>query len=145
MFTDIGKKIKALAKIIFYIDVLGALAAAKAVIASDSNNTVLGLLIIPVGVILAWLATFLLYGYGELIDKTSEIAKNTSGSIHAAPQPFIQKSPTPNLNSNHNSGKNETENSFFEIVCPDCGFVFIGDGNAKRINCPKCNSLLKVE
>ena len=75
MFNNIGRKIKILAMVIAgLIIVIG-------------SNTGLGYMelklyragfyaiIISIGV--AWLSTFMLYGFGEIIDKLTEIAENT--------------------------------------------------------------------
>ncbi len=74
MFDDIGGKIKKLAKIMTYIGfaisiLLGLLAIEEAV--------GLALFIIVIGCVASWVGSFLLYGFGELIDYTKEIADNT--------------------------------------------------------------------
>lgn len=78
MFNNIGRKIKGLAKFLFWILViasiiLGAITIMQAVGSRGSSSSKIlavigGFLVIGGGIVLAWLQNFLLYGYGELID-----------------------------------------------------------------------------
>ena len=76
MFDNIGKKIKGLASFITTVGIfvsvvtmLGLLSVSRAGIA---------ILIGIAGSLISWLSSFLLYGYGELIDKTCSIDKSLS-------------------------------------------------------------------
>ncbi len=40
----------------------------------------LGLLLMVIGPLFAWVSSWLLYGYGEIIEKLGEIERNTHGS-----------------------------------------------------------------
>ena len=69
-YDNIGEKIKGLAKAFFFI---GAIAAVFAGIflMSDSEDTVLwGLLMIIAGPIISWVSSWLLYGFGQLIENS---------------------------------------------------------------------------
>lgn len=95
MFNNIGKKIKTLAKIICWIGIIGGLAAGLALIAlgaagsgitvenNGSTAFVSGLVLIIVGIVLmvvlpllAWVSSFTLYGFGEMVESTSEIRQS---------------------------------------------------------------------
>ena len=39
-----------------------------------------GILVIAIGSLFSWVGSFCLYGFGELIEKTTEIAENTRSS-----------------------------------------------------------------
>ena len=95
MYNDIGGKIKGLAKAIFIFEtfisiVMGfvfIILAAQTpidVVAINPSAPIIdiisGLLLIVVGPIVAWISSWLLYGFGELISKTCDIAENTSHS-----------------------------------------------------------------
>ncbi len=72
MFDNIGKKIKDMIKIIFIIECIlfllfGILTGA--------------VLIIPIGIFIAWVSTFILYGYGELIDYSQKQTKQNETII----------------------------------------------------------------
>lgn len=86
MFVDIGKKIKGVASFIFGVGVFISFLISLFVFASieewsywyDGAIIVfLGFLVIIIGSVISWLNSFMLYGFGELIDKTCEIAENT--------------------------------------------------------------------
>jgi len=76
-YDNIGEKIKGLAKAFFFI---GAIAAVFAGIflMSDSEDTVLwGLLMIIAGPIISWVSSWLLYGFGQLIENSDIITDNS--------------------------------------------------------------------
>ena len=82
MFANIGRKIKNFAKFSFGIGVLVSIIGAIYVIVSSLNGRepivgiLTGLLIAVGGVIVSWLQTFLLYGFGELVDSNQKILRN---------------------------------------------------------------------
>ena len=90
MFENIGSKIKGLAKLLFWITVTGAVIGGLGVIIygalnvnNESNESIAAIMggvgIIVIGIIVAWLQNFLLYGYGELIDSNQKILKYLEG------------------------------------------------------------------
>ena len=81
MYDNIGGKIKGLAKVIFIIEVIAAVIAGFAIIAIDKYLALIGLLVMAVGATAAWISSWFLYGFGELIEKTCEIARNTRGGV----------------------------------------------------------------
>ena len=89
MFDNIGGKIKGLAKIIFWIIVICFSIFGLSMLTQSSSSPVYflgGLLSIGLGIVMAWLSTCLLYGYGELIEKTSQIERNTRGGFNIVSQ-----------------------------------------------------------
>lgn len=89
MFTNIGKKIKALAKILALIGIviccIGGLIMIVAGIAIGSDEGVIfavaGLGTAALGSLFSWISSFILYGFGELVDNSAIIAgKNQAGS-----------------------------------------------------------------
>ena len=85
MYDNIGGKLKLLAKIIFYIQAIGSAIGGLAIMAIDEYMVVYGLLIFFLGPLFAWISSWFLYGFGELIETNSIIAKKISGEV--APQP----------------------------------------------------------
>ncbi len=79
MYSNIGGKIKVLAKIICIIGIIVSVISGLGIIivSSISYNPGLsvfgGLLVIVLGVLFSWLSTFFIYGFGELIEKVTEI------------------------------------------------------------------------
>ena len=80
MFNNIGKKIKGLAKTIFTIETVLAILGGLICCSLYESLILVGLLIMVVVPLLAWIGSLLLYGFGELIDKTCDIERNTRGS-----------------------------------------------------------------
>ena len=95
MFTNIGRKIKVLAKVLCWIGIIGGIVSGISLIivgakgtgiAMDyygSTSVVGGAALIAVGVVLlivlpllAWVSSFLLYGFGEMVDSTSDIKRS---------------------------------------------------------------------
>jgi hypothetical protein len=76
MFNNIGKKIKKLVK--FETIVCCILFIIFAIRLFTQRMVFLGFVVLIFGCLLSWISSFLLYGFGELIDKTAEIAKNTT-------------------------------------------------------------------
>jgi hypothetical protein len=79
MYDNIGGKIKGLAKAVFIVEAIAAVITGIALMASDEDMIPIGLLVMVVGPLVAWASSWLLYGFGELIDKTCDIARNTHG------------------------------------------------------------------
>jgi hypothetical protein len=80
-YDNIGKKIKNLAKWCFIVEAIGAVITGIVLMinASDIDDGffIAGILTVIFGPIVAWVGSWLLYGYGELIDKACEIERNT--------------------------------------------------------------------
>ena len=92
MYDNIGEKIKGLAKAAFIVEAIAAAIMGITILASDEDLIFTGLLVLLVGPIIAWVSSWLLYGFGELIDRVCEIAKNTRTS---------QNTPTVTANQEH--------------------------------------------
>lgn len=90
MFDNIGGKIKMLAKVICWLGIgfsifFGLLVIIGCAISEGGILNVaigffLGLLVIIIGALASWIGSFFLYGFGELIERTAEIAQNTRGN-----------------------------------------------------------------
>lgn len=105
MFKNVGKKIKTLAKVFYWILfityclaglILLVYAIYEGIVLFNANRTEHGILSIVVGVVGAaiavglgvlfgWLSNVLLYGFGELIDQTMEINRKM-GNPKRSPQ-----------------------------------------------------------
>ncbi len=82
MYQNIGGKIKGFARAVFIVSAsimsLGGLVMISGGIAAESAAlSFTGLAVMILGVLVSWLSTWLLYGFGELIEKTSMNEENT--------------------------------------------------------------------
>lgn len=80
MYENIGKKIKEMAKVVAIVLAVLAVIGGMVMIAVDSYLLVPGLLTMLLGPVLAWIGSFVLYGFGELVDKTCGIERKMAGA-----------------------------------------------------------------
>ena len=79
MYKNIGKKIKILATVIF---IMGAIVSLVEGIYLISHDMVLGgFIAILFGPVLSWASSFLVYGFGEIIDTLHKIEGKTQTNI----------------------------------------------------------------
>lgn len=77
LFDQIGQKAKTLALISFIIGFIGS-TIGGIIYMYDFEEYFLGFLIWVAGTLISWASSIIVYGFGELIDKTTDIAANTS-------------------------------------------------------------------
>ena len=75
MFDNIGQKIKKLAMITFIV--LSSIFVLDGFISFMYYKRLVHLLICIIGPFVAWISSFLLYGFGELVDNSSKIKSDT--------------------------------------------------------------------
>ena len=84
MFNNIGGKIKGLAKFICWVGIIASIIFGIIIIASatksfggyrytDTRTIILGVITIVAGSIISWIGSFVLYGFGELVENSSTI------------------------------------------------------------------------
>lgn len=76
MYRNIGRKIKGLAKAIFIIEAfaagVGAIATMMVAIAGGHVEVfIVGFLVAALVVLIAWISSWFMYGFGELIENSS--------------------------------------------------------------------------
>lgn len=78
MFEDIGAKIKIVSKVLCWVGIIAAVIAAFVMFSLDEEvGGLLFLLFLIAGPLLSWINSLFVYGFGELIEKTTEIAEST--------------------------------------------------------------------
>jgi len=76
MFSNIGGKIKNLAIVVTWIGIISSVILGIIMMATGYGEMVLiGFLVALVGSLLSWVGSFLLYGFGQLIENTDTIVK----------------------------------------------------------------------
>ena len=80
LYENIGGKIKNLAKWIFIVEAIGAIITGLVFLFTDEDFILYGLLIMILGPIVAWVGSWILYAFGELVD-TAYINKNNTTKI----------------------------------------------------------------
>ncbi len=72
MFKNIGKKIKILAQIITWIGIVVSCLLGVIMMFASPYGVLPGILIIIVGSLSSWISSFILYGFGQLIDNSDK-------------------------------------------------------------------------
>jgi len=90
MFDDIGGKIKGLAKLYCWTGIIASVIGGIGLMVSAEDGTLLiiGVLVVGLGSVASWVSSFVLYGFGELVDSTESIYylvhKMSKGSNHSS-------------------------------------------------------------
>ena len=86
-YDNIGEKIKGWAKWVFIIGAISSAVAAIVLMASaeDAAVLIIGIIMLIVGPLVSWVSSWLLYGFGEVIDTLDVIAYNTYREKDDAP------------------------------------------------------------
>ena len=77
LYANIGRKIKSLAKWSFIIDAIILFVFGIVFMTLDEEFIFVGMLIAICGPIIAFVSSWILYAFGELVDKTTENEKHT--------------------------------------------------------------------
>ena len=139
MYDNIGEKIKGLAKVMFIVEAIAAVIGG--IVLLGYEFLAIGWLTLFLGPVVAWISSWLLYGFGELIDNVCTIAANTKTSKNASS----------NFNTANNAiNKMEVAKPFFKSItanqtstrrqCPHCGETITSKICAM---CGKENNLFK--
>ena len=144
LYENIGGKIKNWAKWIFIVEAIGAVITGIVLLATDDDLIFAGLLTLFCGPIIAWVSSWVLYAFGELVEDIHAM-RNKYYPI-AEDQTTTSKPTASKSNEVHevekkqyvNNAMNMRTNLTVPYWCGKCGYDGPYDGN-----CPKCNSSLK--
>ena len=131
MFDNIGSKIKTLARIVCWLGIIISVISGLAIMVSNEETIFVGTLIILLGSIGSWIGSFVLYGFGQLIENSDTLVEISKHSISKSPkESFVAASP----NTDTTDGFSEDN----DIHCPHCDRKIIPKGTISA-NCPWCN------
>lgn len=122
LYENIGGKVKSLAKCAFIVEAIGAIITGFVLVASDSGLAFYGLLTIVFGPIVAWVSSWILYAFGELVDKTCALAEKNGITDKHTEVSKTSNSPVSKKSNYSNGGKQTfvTAKNNSTIVCPLC-------------------------
>ena len=75
MFDNIGGKIKTMAKVLLWIGIVSSLVGGIVLIAIDDDLIPAGIGAFVGGSLLSWLGSFLIYGFGQLIEDNQALRR----------------------------------------------------------------------
>ena len=131
LYENIGQKLKSWAKWIFIIEAITAIISGIVLLFVEYFFLV-GLLTIFIGPIAAWVSSWLLYAFGELVEKTCENERNTSEMLK-----FIKENPINVIQRTENF----TPVSNDKIICSQCKCEQPSD----RTRCWNCGTTFATE
>ncbi len=150
MFDNAGGSIKLAAKIFTWIGSIGYVIAGIWLMSYDLFE--IGVPILIFGPISSWLSNLLVYGFGELIEKTTEIAENTAHlrPVQKAEKQVVNEAEIKTTNNHYIVNEPVTEyrnppESFeedLEMEEPEYGAIINDDGTW---TCPECCRVHKSE
>ena len=136
MFDDIGGKIKGLAKVITVLGII--LSCIYGFLMIPTLGLIVGLIYAAVGSLASWIGSFVLYGFGQLIENTDTMVSSMRSASFGS-----KGSHNSNIRTYEELHKSENKSVVFESKnpsihrsCPECGFVQKGDVDY----CGKCGA-----
>lgn len=149
LYGNIGGKIKGMAKVFFIVESIITILAGVALLISaiDSYNSeerfLLGFFFLALGPVIAWISSWLLYAFGELVEKTRANENNTRqilSVLQSSSDTAHQKNVFAETISQTASVKNSQESfSLKNMTQCECGKLFYG------IYCPVCGKKVTVQ
>ena len=136
MFDNIGGKIKVLAIVGCWIGIISSIISGIAMMVEDEDLVFLGFLVMAIGSLVSWTSSFVLYGFGELIENSEATNSNTYEIrrllMRIAPEEkkepvksYLSSTPTSTVNKTSYGSwvckKCGTSNDANAIFCKDCG------------------------
>ena len=152
-YENIGNKIKGLAQMAFVVEAIAAVITGIALMASDEYLILSGLLVLIAGPIIAWVSSWLLYGFGQLIENSDIIAEeyNRKNEKH---EKVVEK------NNKHKQEQRKktikativnpeiSEDEFIDIACPNCkaelSFTKGQLQGGEELTCPMCDAPISM-
>ena len=75
MFDNIGGKIKTLAKVVCWIGIIACIITGIVLMATGEDSILVGILTAVVGSLLSWVSSFVLYGFGQLVENSDTLVQ----------------------------------------------------------------------
>ena len=73
MFKNIGGKIKKVLEIVTTIGIVASVILGILIMLIDDEMVLIGLVVMALGCFSSWIGSFLLYGYGQLIENSDKL------------------------------------------------------------------------
>ena len=149
MFDNIGDKIKTLAKVVCWIGIIACIITGIVLMATDEDLVLAGILTAVLGSILSWVSSFVLYGFGQLVENSDIIAKqsarnNEKHSKKVQQQQEQQRKDKVKAIKTAINDANVSEDTYIDIICPNCGESLSYTKQElmanKTLICPMCDA-----
>lgn len=102
MFKNIGDKIKTLAEVICILGIIFSFVIGCILMAINLDFFLKGILIIVLGSLASWIGSFVLYGFGQLVDDVNFLRFNAENKAIEEFERYIGKEQQENSNHTNN-------------------------------------------
>ncbi len=75
MFDNIGGKIKTLAEVVTWIGIIASVISGIAIMSIGEEMIFVGLMVMIFGALISWVSSFVLYGFGQLVENSDKLVK----------------------------------------------------------------------
>ena len=152
-YENIGNKIKGLAQMAFVVEAIAAVITGIALMASDEDLILYGLLVLIAGPIIAWVSSWLLYGFGQLVENSDIIVaeynrKNEKHEKEVAKNNEKKQAQRKKQIKANMENPNFDEDEYIDIACPNCkaelSFTKGQLQSGEDLTCPMCDAPISV-
>ena len=152
-YDNIGSKIKGLAQLAFAIEAIAAVITGIALMATHRTLILYGLLVLFIGPFLAWVSSWLLYGFGQLIENSDIIAaeynrKNEKYEKNAVKNNERKQAQRKKAIKATMANPEIGEDEFVDITCSNCSaelsFTKGQLQSGEEVTCPMCDAPISV-
>ena len=151
-YDNIGEKIKGLARWAFAIEAISAVISGFVLMVQDEDMILIGLLVVVFGPIVAWVSSWLLYGYGQLIENSDIIAEEYNRKNEKHEKDVAKSNAKKDAQCREKmkatlANPNIADDEYIDITCPNCNEELsytkeqIQSGNAI---CPICEAPISI-
>lgn len=153
MYNNVGQKIKGVAIGLFLSEAVGAIVSGIALMATDEDFILLGILLLVVGPFVAYLMSLFVYGFGELIEKTADVAEKAQFNPQKNVKKATKESKKKEVQAYIKVEKAEPkeieeipadEGDYIDFVCPNCGKDISFHKGETEVTCPWCETSLEL-
>ena len=154
LYENIGSKIKTLAKWMFLVETVSFILTGI-ILASEVD--ILYIFLVIAGPIIAWISTWVLYAFGQLVEDNERLRKHfvrdensplTSKNNSTKKYNKNSSKKSVNLIDDENSDNQAfslDENDFIDIQCPHCGEQLSFLKDETNAICPNCEHQIKIK
>lgn len=75
MFDNIGGKIKTLAQVVTWIGIIASVISGIVLMSIAEEMIFVGLMVMIFGALMSWVSSFVLYGFGQLVENSDKLVK----------------------------------------------------------------------
>lgn len=149
MFDNIGGKIKTVVKTTCIVEIISCVITGVVLLVNE--QTWQGFSVMFGGSILAWISSFYMYGFGQLVENSDIIAKQC-GRQNEKHEKYVQKKKETEVKAHTQKAKvkikddNVDDEAFIDITCPHCKEMLSFKKRLiveeKLIECPFCEKTI---